>query len=29
MYAVVKYNNYRKEQDFKVILISDDINYAK
>ena len=29
MYAVVRYNNYRKEQEFKIILISDDINYSK
>ena len=29
MYAVIKYHNYRKEQNFEILLISNDINYAK
>ena len=29
MYAVVEYNNYRKEQFFKVILTTEDVEYAK
>ena len=29
MYAVVKYNDYRKEQSFEVIITTYDIEYAK
>jgi len=29
MYAVVKYNDYRKEQSFEVIIATDDVEYAK
>lgn len=29
MYAVVKYNNYRKEQTFEIKLVTDDVDYAK
>jgi hypothetical protein len=29
MYAVVKYNDYRKEQSFEVIITTCDIEYAK
>jgi len=29
MYAVIEYNNYRKEQQFEVITITDDIEYAR
>lgn len=29
MYAVVEYNDYRKEQRFEVISVTDDIEYAK
>ena len=29
MYAVVKYNDYRKELSFEVIIVSDDVEYAK
>lgn len=29
MYAVVEYNDYRKEQSFEVILTTDDVEYAK
>ena len=29
MYAVVEYNDYRKEQSFEVIATTDDIEYAK
>ena len=29
MYAVVKYNDYRKEQSFEVIMATSDVEYAK
>ena len=29
MYAVVHYHNSRKEQDFEIKMVTDDINYAK
>ena len=29
MYAVVEYNDYRKEQSFEVIATTDDVEYAK
>ncbi len=29
MYAVVQYNDYRKEQNFEVITTTDDVDYAK
>jgi hypothetical protein len=29
MFAVVEYNNYRKEQNFKVITFTEDVEYAK
>jgi hypothetical protein len=29
MYAVVEYNDYRKEQSFEVITTTDDVDYAK
>ena len=29
MYAVVEYNDYRKEQTFEVIITTDDVNHAK
>ena len=29
MYAVVEYNNYRKEQNFEIKLTTDDLDYAK
>lgn len=29
MYAVVEYNDYRKEQCFEVITTTDDVDYAK
>jgi hypothetical protein len=29
MYAVVQYNDYRKEQHFEVITTTDDVDYAK
>ena len=29
MYAVVEYNDYRKEQSFEVITSTDDVDYAK
>ena len=29
MYAVVEYNNYRKEQDFEIKLTTHDLEYAK
>lgn len=29
MYAVVEYNDYRKEQHFEVITTTDDVEYAK
>jgi uncharacterized membrane protein YheB (UPF0754 family) len=29
MYTVVKYNNYRKEQNFEIKLVTDDLEYAK
>jgi hypothetical protein len=29
MYAVVEYDDYRKEQSFEVIMTTDDVNYAK
>ena len=29
MYAVVEYNDFRKEQSFEVITTTDDVDYAK
>lgn len=29
MYAIVEYNDYRKEQSFEVITTTDDVDYAK
>lgn len=29
MYAVVEYDDYRKEQSFEVIMTTDDVDYAK
>jgi len=29
MYAIVEYNDYRKEQNFEVITTTDDVEYAK
>ena len=29
MYAVVRYNDYRKEQDFEIIATTTDVEYAK
>jgi hypothetical protein len=29
MYAIVEYNDYRKEQSFEVITTTDDVEYAK
>ena len=29
MYAVVEYNDYRKQQSFEVIATTDDVDYAK
>ena len=29
MYAVVRYNDYRKEQDFEIIGTTTDVEYAK
>jgi hypothetical protein len=29
MYAVVEYDDYRKDQSFEVIITSDDVDYAK
>jgi len=29
MYAVVEYNDYRKEQSFEIIITTDDVEYAK
>ena len=29
MYAVIEYNNYRKEQDFEIKLVTNDLDYAK
>ena len=29
MYAVVRYNDYRKEEDFKIIATTTDVEYAK
>ena len=29
MYAAVEYSDYRKEQSFKVIMTTDDLEYAK
>ena len=29
MFALVEYNDYRKEQSFEVIMTTDDVEYAK
>ena len=29
MYAVIEYNNYPKEQDFEIKLVTNDLDYAK
>jgi hypothetical protein len=29
MYAVVEYNNYNKEQNFEIKLVTNDLDYAK
>ena len=29
MYAVVEYNDYRKEQSFEIIITTGDVEYAK
>ena len=29
MYAIVRYNDYRKEQDFEIIATTTDVEYAK
>jgi hypothetical protein len=29
MYAVIRYNDYRKEQDFEIIATTTDVEYAK
>jgi len=29
MYAVIEYNNYRKEQNFEIKLVTNDLDYAK
>ena len=29
MYAVIEYNDYRKEQNFEIIITTNDVDYAK
>lgn len=29
MYLIVEYNNYRKEQDFEIKMVTNDLDYAK
>ena len=29
MYAFIKYNNYRKNQNFEIITVTDDLEYAR